>query len=207
MPIYLLFLQHILYSLKDTGKAAIVVPTGFLTAINGIEPVIRKKVVHDNIIESVVIMPSDIFATTGANVSILFINKEKVNDGVFLVDASNLGIKEKQGNNNQKTILSQQEVEIIINTIVNKKEIANFSTLVSYDLIKEKNCNLSAKEYFKINVSFEKIEKKDIDLEINELLSGTEKFCKKYQENIKSANDKINNEFLKTTFGNWETKK
>ncbi len=207
MPIYLLFLQHILYSLKDTGKAAIVVPTGFLTAINGIEPVIRKKVVHDNIIESVVIMPSDIFATTGANVSILFINKEKVNDGVFLVDASNLGIKEKQGNNNQKTILSQQEVEIIINAIVNKKEIANFSTLVSYDLIKEKNCNLSAKEYFKINVSFEKIEKKDIDLEINELLSGTEKFCKKYQENIKSAYDKINNEFLKTTFGNWETKK
>jgi len=48
MAIYLLFIQHILYSLNDTGKAAIVVPTGFITAQSGIEKRIRERIVDRN---------------------------------------------------------------------------------------------------------------------------------------------------------------
>ena len=48
MAIYLLFIQHILYSLSDTGKAAIVVPTGFITAQSGIEKKIRERIIDRN---------------------------------------------------------------------------------------------------------------------------------------------------------------
>lgn len=48
MAIYLLFIQHILYSLNDTGKAAIVVPTGFITAQSGIEKKIRERIIDRN---------------------------------------------------------------------------------------------------------------------------------------------------------------
>lgn len=92
MAIYQLFLQHIIFSLKPGGKAAVVVPTGFITAQSGIDKSIRQHLVNNKMLAGVVSMPSNIFATTGTNVSILFIdasNKEKV----VLIDASNLGEK------------------------------------------------------------------------------------------------------------------
>ena len=75
MAIYLLFIQHIMFSLSAKGKAAIVVPTGFITAQSGIEKKIREKLVEDKMLRGVVSMPSNIFATTGTNVSILFLDK------------------------------------------------------------------------------------------------------------------------------------
>ena len=72
MAIYLVFIQHIIFSLSAKGKAAIVVPTGFLTAQSGIEKKIREKLVDEKMLRGVVSMPSNIFATTGTNVSILF---------------------------------------------------------------------------------------------------------------------------------------
>ncbi len=75
MAIYLLFLQHIMFSLSNTGKAAIVVPTGFITSQSGIDKKIRQKLVENKWLAGVVSMPSNIFATTGTNVSILFIDK------------------------------------------------------------------------------------------------------------------------------------
>ena len=62
MAIYLLFIQHILYCLKDAGKAAVVVPTGFLTAKSGIERKIREKLIDNQWLKGAVSMPSNIFA-------------------------------------------------------------------------------------------------------------------------------------------------
>ena len=102
MAIYLCFIQHILYSLKDDGKAAIVVPTGFLTAQSGIEKKIRARIIDNKWLKGVISMPSNIFANTGTNVSVLFIDKSNQADEVLLVDASNLGEKVKE-DKNQKT--------------------------------------------------------------------------------------------------------
>ena len=63
MEIYLLFIQHIMYSLSDTGKAAIVVPTGFITAQSGIEKKIRERLIDKGWLRGVVSMPSNIFAS------------------------------------------------------------------------------------------------------------------------------------------------
>lgn len=154
MAIYLLFIQHIIYSLaQDDGKAAVVVPTGFLTAQSGIEKKIREKLVDKKMLRGVVSMPSNIFATTGTNVSVLFIDKANTNGDIVLMDASKLGTTVKDGKN-QKTLLSSEEEDLIINTFNKHEAIDDFSVVVSYEQIKEKNYSFSAGQYFDVKIEY-----------------------------------------------------
>ena len=171
MAIYLLFIQHIMHSLSKNGKAAVVVPTGFITAQNGIEKKIRQKLVEKKMIAGVVTMPSNIFATTGTNVSILFIDKNNKGN-VVLIDASNLGETVKEGKN-QKTVLTSKEEQKIITTFNHKEAIDDFSVVVSYEEITQKNYSLSAGQYFEV-----KIEHVDITQEVFESKMNS------YQENL-----------------------
>ncbi|WP_213354182.1 HsdM family class I SAM-dependent methyltransferase [Citrobacter freundii] len=155
MEIYQLFLQHIIFSLKPGGKAAVVVPTGFITAQSGIDKGIREHLVSNKMLAGVVSMPSNIFATTGTNVSILFIdasNKEKV----VLIDASNLGEKVKDGKN-QKTVLTEEEEQRICEVFNNKWTEDDFSVVVSYDEIVAKNYSFSAGQYFDVKIEYSDI--------------------------------------------------
>jgi len=152
MAIYQLFLQHIIASLKPGGKAAVVVPTGFITAQTGIDKKIRQKLVDSKMLAGVVSMPSNIFATTGTNVSILFIDDSNKGD-VVLLDASGLGKKVKDGKN-QKTVLSDEEEDRIIETFNVKETVDDFSVAVSYDEIKAKNYSLSAGQYFDVKIEY-----------------------------------------------------
>lgn len=152
MAIYLMFLQHIMFSLSEKGKAAIVVPTGFITAQSGIDRAIREKMVESKMLAGVVSMPSNIFATTGTNVSVIFLDKQNKGD-VVLIDASNLGTTIKEGKN-QKTVLSHDEEDKIINTFNNKQQVEDFSVVVSYDEIKAKNYSLSAGQYFEVKIEY-----------------------------------------------------
>lgn len=152
MEIYQLFLQHIIFSLKPGGKAAVVVPTGFITAQSSIDKGIREHLVKNKMLAGVVSMPSNIFATTGTNVSILFIdasNKEKV----VLIDASNLGEKVKDGKN-QKTVLTEEEEQRICEVFNNKWSEEDFSVVVSYDEIAGKNYSFSAGQYFDVKIEY-----------------------------------------------------
>ena len=159
MAIYLLFIQHIMHSLSAKGKAAIVVPTGFITAQSGIDKKIRQKLVQEKMLAGVVSMPSNIFATTGTNVSVLFLDKQN-NEDVILIDASDLGETIKEGKN-QKTVLTFQEEEKIIDTFNKKKAVDDFSVIVSYDDLEEKNYSLSAGQYFNVKVDYIDISEKE----------------------------------------------
>ncbi|MGV7962713.1 class I SAM-dependent DNA methyltransferase [Photorhabdus tasmaniensis] len=152
MSIYQLFLQHIIYSLKPGGKAAVVVPTGFITAQSGIDKGIREHLVNNKMLAGVVSMPSNIFATTGTNVSILFIDDSN-KEGVVLIDASNLGEKVKDGKN-QKTVLSEKEEQHICEVFNKKWSEEDFSVVVSYDDIAAKNYSLSAGQYFDVKIEY-----------------------------------------------------
>jgi type I restriction enzyme M protein len=152
MAIYLMFLQHIIHSLKPNGKAAVVVPTGFITAQSGIDKKIRQTLVDEKMLAGVVSMPSNIFANTGTNVSILFIDKTNKGD-VVLIDASSLGETVKEGKN-QKTVLTHTEEDQIIKTFNNKEVVDDFSVVVNYDEIKTKNYSLSAGQYFEIKIDY-----------------------------------------------------
>ncbi|HGF5190105.1 TPA: class I SAM-dependent DNA methyltransferase [Vibrio parahaemolyticus] len=152
MEIYQLFLQHIIYSLKPGGKAAVVLPTGFITAQSGIDKKIRQYLVDNKMLAGVVSMPSNIFATTGTNVSILFIDDSN-KDKVVLIDASNLGQKVKEGKN-QKTVLTPEEEQQIIDVFNKKWTEEDFSVAVSYDEITAKNYSLSAGQYFEVKIEY-----------------------------------------------------
>ena len=152
MAIYSLFLQHIIASLKPNGKAAVVVPTGFITAQSGIDKKIREHLVKNKILAGVVSMPSNIFATTGTNVSILFIDANNKGD-VVLVDATNLGAKVKDGKN-QKTVLTPDEEQQIIDVFNAKEAVEDFSVAVSYAEVESKNYSLSAGQYFDVKIEY-----------------------------------------------------
>lgn len=153
MAIYTCFIQHVINSLKDTGKGAIVIPTGFITAKSGIENKILKHIVDNKIVYGVVSMPSNVFANTGTNVSVLFFDKSASRDKVVLIDASKLGEKIKV-DGNQKTVLHDDDVDKIINTFHNAEAVDDFSVVVTYDEIKKKNYSLSAGQYFDIKIDY-----------------------------------------------------
>jgi type I restriction enzyme M protein len=153
MAIYLCFLQHILYILKKNGKAAVVVPTGFLTASTGIAQKIKQRIIDKGWLRGVVSMPSNIFANTGTNVSVVFIDKGNKSGEAILIDASKLGEKIKI-DGNQKTQLRDFEIEQIVKTFKAKEEVDDFSKVVTFDDIKNKKYSLSAGQYFDIKIEY-----------------------------------------------------
>ncbi len=193
MAIYLLFIQHIMHSLSDIGKAAIVVPTGFITAQSGIDKKIRQKLVESKMLAGVVSMPSNIFATTGTNVSILFLDKTNTEE-VVLIDASNLGEKIKEGKN-QKTVLTEDEEQQIIDVFNAKEAKDDFSVVVSYDDIKNKNYSLSAGQYFEVKIEYVDITAEEFTAKMNAFETSLESLFvesksleKEIQKNLKKFN-------------------
>lgn len=154
MAIYTCFIQHVINSLKKKGKGAIVIPTGFITAKSGIEKKILQKIVDDKIVYGCVSMPSNVFANTGTNVSVLFFDKSATADKVVLVDASKLGEEYKDANGLKKVRLNEPEVERIVGTFLRKEAVDDFSVVVTYDEIREKGYSLSAGQYFDIKIDY-----------------------------------------------------
>lgn len=162
MSIYLCFIQHILWSLKDNGKAAIVVPTGFITAQSGIEKKIRETIIEKKWLKGVISMPSNIFANTGTNVSVLFIDKANADGDIMLIDASKLGKKVKEGKN-QKTVLTDEEVTLIEDTFIKQDVVDDFSVKVSYQQIAEKNYSFSAGQYFEVKIEYVELSEEEFN--------------------------------------------
>lgn len=154
MDIYLMFLQHIIYSMDNEAKAAIVVPTGFLTAGSGIQKKIREYLVGHRMLRGVVSMPSNVFANTGTNVSVLFLDKANRDGKVILMDASKLGTKEKVDGKNQKTVLSEEDMALIIDTFNAGKPVEDFCVAVSYEDIEQKKLSFSAGQYFEVKIEY-----------------------------------------------------
>lgn len=179
MAIYTCFIQHVVNSLKKTGKGAIVVPTGFITAKTGVEKSVLQKLVEEHIVYGCISMPSNVFATTGTNVSVLFfdnsrrIENPKENDerhkqdSVILIDASKLGEEYKDGNN-QRRRLRPEEIDLIVDTFAKKEAVDDFSVYVTYEEIIAKKYALAAGQYFDVKIEY-------VDMtpeEFNEKMAG-----------------------------------
>lgn len=195
MEIYLLFVQHALYSLKEDGKAALVVPTGFLTAGNGIELDIRKKIVDDGMLKGVISMPSNIFANTGTNVSVIFLDKANKSNRVLLMDATNMG-HQAEGEK-KKTVLNNDEVESIISSFLNLVEVEDFTVVTEKEKIQQKNYSFAAGQYFKVipeemNMSNEEFQNKLKEYE--QLLKNKFEFGRQLEDKITNQLEKLHNE-------------
>jgi type I restriction enzyme M protein len=178
--IYLSFLQHILFSLSETGRAAVVVPTGFNTAQSGIGKSIRELLVNNKWVKGAVTMPSNIFATTGTNVSVIFIDKSN-NGKVVLVDATKLGTKKKEGSN-QRTILDKDDEKLIIDAFRSEEPIDGFSVVLSYDEIITKNYSFSAGQYFDVKIQYTDISIDEFEQKMAEYTSDLKELFAKSKE-------------------------
>lgn len=175
MAVYLMFVQHIISSLAEKGKAAIVVPTGFLTAGSGIPKKIREYLVKNKMLRGVISMPSNIFATTGTNVSIIFIDKENKDGNIVLMDASKLGTKIKADGKNQRTVLSPEEISKIIGTFNTEKAEDDFSVTVGYEDIVAKKLSLSAGQYFEVKIEYIELTPEEFAEKMNGFASQLDK--------------------------------
>lgn len=188
MAIYTLFIQHVVNSLKKNGKGAIVVPTGFLTAKTGVPKTVLHRLVDDKIVYGVISMPSNVFANTGTNVSVLFFDNSRSHDDVILIDASKLGEEYKE-NNLQKRRLRSDEIDKIVDTFLNREVVDDFSAVATYDEIKAKKYSLAAGQYFEVKIEY-------IDLTPEEFAQKMEA----YQDELKSLfseEDRLKTEILK----------
>lgn len=178
MSIYTCFIQHVLNSLKPNGKAAIVLPTGFLIAKSSVEGKLLKHIVDNHIVYGVISMPSNVFANTGTNVSVVFFDNSKRSEKVILIDASKLG-EEYQEGNNKKVRLTNAEIDLIVDTFINQKTIEDFSVAVSYEKLQKKKCFLTPGQYFDIKVEHVEISKEDFE---NKISSYTTDLRKKFED-------------------------
>lgn len=174
MAIYTCFIQHVVNSLKKNGKGAIVVPTGFLTAKSSVEGKVLKKLVDDHIVYGAISMPSNVFANTGTNVSVLFFDNSRTAEKVVLIDASKMGEEYKDGNN-QKWRLRDFEIDQIVETFLNKESIEDFSVAVTYDEIIAKKYSLSAGQYFDVKIEY-------VELSQEEFIEKMQGYLTKLQE-------------------------
>lgn len=174
MAIYTCFIQHVVNSLKDTGKGAVVIPTGFITAQSGIEKSVRKKIVDEHWLKGIISMPSNIFANTGTNVSVLFLDKSNKDGDIMLIDASKLGSKVKDGNN-QKTLLSDDDIRLIEDTFIKQEVVDDFSVKVTYDDIIKKNYSLSAGQYFDVKIEYVEITQEQFNQKMSDYTVNLDK--------------------------------
>ena len=137
------FIQHMIYHLDDNGTMAIVLPHGVLFR-GGAEGHIRQYLIEDrNYLDAVIGLPSNIFYGTSIPTCILVFKKcREHSDNILFIDASNDYEKAKNQN-----YLTNENIEKIIDTYTNRKEIEKYSHLASMQEIKENDYNLNIPRY------------------------------------------------------------
>ena len=156
----LAFTMHILSHLSSEGTAAIVEFPGVLYR-NGAEQKIRQYLVDNNYIDAIIQLPQNLFFGVTIAVCVIVLKKNKENSNILFIDASN----EFQhiGNKNK---LTDANVETILNTFAERKELENFSKTIPNEQIAKNDYNLSVSTYIEKADNNEKI---DIDKLNNEL--------------------------------------
>lgn len=168
MAIYTLFIQHVINSLKEgEGKGAIVVPTGFLTAKSGVQKTVLHQMVDDHLVSGAISMPSNVFANTGTNASVLFFDASKSVDDVVLIDASSMG-EEYQEGNNKKRRLRPEEIDKIVHTFRGRENVDDFSVVVTHDDIKAKKYSLAAGQYFDVKIEYVELTQDEFKAKMDE---------------------------------------
>jgi type I restriction enzyme M protein len=163
--------------LSAKGKSAIVVPNGFLTAGDSIERKIKELLISSNILTGVIAMPASIFANTTTKVSILFLDKNKKDDKVVFIDASNLGTLVKEGKN-KRNVLSSVEEEKIIDTFVKQLSEEKFSEIVESKQVFKNSYSLNPGLYFKLTKKDYQIDPAEFENLKNETIKTIEHLFK-----------------------------
>ncbi len=162
-----------IYHLSPKGKIGLVLANSALNSSAAEEFQIRKKIIEDNFIEAIIALPSQLFFSTKIKVSIWILNRAKVNNNIVFVDAQEFGhmIDKKQ------KVFSDEEIEVLANTVLQQKTKEGFSRTVGIDVVREKNYNLVPRKY--LSKSGEEV---DFDNDFDEKLNINEKYVSSLKE-------------------------
>jgi len=139
----LMFVQHMVASLKSDGKMATVLPHGVLFR-SGKEQEIRKGMIRDGLIEAVIGLPAGLFYGTGIPACILVIDKKdaKTRNGILFINADR---EYKEGKN--QNILRPEDIEKIASVYHGKTEVEKYSKVISVKDIEDEDYNLNIRRY------------------------------------------------------------
>ena len=173
------FILHSLNHLSSSGRAAIVCFPGIFYR-KGAEKTIRQYLVDNNYIETIIQLPPNLFFGTGIATCIMVMAKNKTNNKIQFIDAT----KEfkKETNNN---ILSEKNIETILNTYISKEEKEYFARNVEKAEIEENEYNLSVSTYVEKEDTREKIDIKVLNKEIEETVKRIDVLRKEIDEIVK----------------------
>ena len=158
------FITHMIETtVANTGKVGVVVPHGVLFRGGG-EGKIRQKLIEENILDTVVGLPSNLFFGTGIPAAILIFDKNKTKKDVLFIDASS-----EYDDGKKQNKLRDQDIEKIFNTFKERKTIDKYSYLASFDDIKENDFNLNIPRYVDTFEEEEPIDIAQVQKEIEEL--------------------------------------
>ena len=135
------FLLHDLFHIKPDGIMTIVLPHGVLFR-GGEEGQIRKNLVENNHIDTIIGLPANIFFGTGIPTIIIVLKQKRENTDTLIIDASKGFIKE--GKNNK---LRASDIKRIVDAVMNRESIDKFSRLVSREEIRSNDYNLNIPRY------------------------------------------------------------
>lgn len=171
------FVLHMLNSLSNQGRMAVVLPHGVLFR-GASEGKIRKEIIEHNLLDAVIGLPANLFYGTGIPACILVLKKERKEKDVLFIDASSEGNFEKGKNQN---LLRDSDIEKIVNTYKNRQTIEKYSYLASLEDIKENEYNLNIPRYVD---TFEEEEMVDIE-EVKMNIENIEKELETVQAQMK----------------------
>lgn len=137
----LAFLLHCLYHIKPDGIMAIVLPHGVLFR-GGAEEEIRKNLIENNNIETIIGLPSNLFFSTGIPVIVMILSKNRAASDVLFIDASQSFRKDKTQN-----VLQESDVQRIYDAVIARRDIPHFARLVSKEQIVAEGYNLNIPRY------------------------------------------------------------
>jgi len=173
------FLLHGFHFLHREGTMAIILPHGVLFR-GGVEAKIRKKLLIDGNIDTVIGLPAKLFYSTGIPVCILVLKKCKKYDDVLIINASEHFEKGKRQN-----MLLPEHIDKIINTYQYRKEEERYSRRVSMEEIKENDFNLNISRYVSTAEPEESVDLAQVHTELTRLAGQISKSTWKHNEFLK----------------------
>lgn len=174
----LAFTMHMLSWLSSKGTAAIVEFPGVLYR-GGVEQKIRKYLVDNNFVDTIIQLPSDLFFGTSIATCILVLKKNKTDNNILFIDATNEFVR-----NTNKNKLSDENINNILTLIKNRTSEEYKSYLASYEEVKENDYNISVNSYLKAESNEVEIDIKELNKQIAEIVTKQDQVRKELDEII-----------------------
>ena len=175
----LAFTMHMLSWLSPKGTAAIVEFPGVLYR-GGAEQKIRQYMIDNNFVDAVIQLPSDLFFGTSIATCILVLKKNKADNNVLFVDASEEFVR-----NTNKNKLSDENINNIVNLLKDRISVENKAYLATYDEIKENAYNISVNSYLKNNAGKVEIDIKEVNKKLAEIVPRQQQIRNELEEIIR----------------------